>query len=156
MNIERRGADAIGELEQLWLALKNHHGSVTPEQPVRADAQSWELRRADYERWLAEDGAFVLIARQADAPVGFALVRVTHAGPTWPQPERYATVQDLCVAPGARGGGVGRALLDRVHDESGCELVELEVLSSNAPAVAFYERIGFEPHVERLRRWRAQ
>jgi RimJ/RimL family protein N-acetyltransferase len=49
---------------------------------------------------------------------------------------------------------VGRALLDRVHDESGCDVVELAVLSANAPALRFYERLGFERRVETLRRTR--
>jgi hypothetical protein len=63
VEIERRGAEAIGELEPLWLVLKNHHGACTPNGPVHDDATSWALRRRHYAQWLAEDGAFLLIAR---------------------------------------------------------------------------------------------
>jgi ribosomal protein S18 acetylase RimI-like enzyme len=63
-----------------------------------------------------------------------------------------AIVQDIAVAESARGGGIGRALLDRVHDESGCGVIQLAVLSANASAKAFYARLGFEPFVETLRR----
>jgi ribosomal protein S18 acetylase RimI-like enzyme len=155
VTIERRGADAIAELEPLWLELKNHHGACTPSLPVRGDEESWTLRRRDYVRWLAEPGAFLLLAREAGRAVGYALVRIEEAGPTWIEPERVAIVQDIAVAQSARGGGIGRALLDRVHGESGCGVIQLAVLSANASAKAFYARLGFEPFVETLRR-RAQ
>jgi ribosomal protein S18 acetylase RimI-like enzyme len=86
--------------------------------------------------------------------LGYALVWIHEGSPTWIEPERYAVVQDVAVAAEAQGSGIGRALLDRVHDESGCEIVELTVLSANAPAQRFYERIGFEPYTESLRRTR--
>ena len=152
--IERRGADALDEVESLWHALKNHHGACTPGVPVRGDAESWAMRRADYERWLAEPGAFLLIARVDGAAAGFALVRIVDGGPTWTEPARHAIVQDIAVAGDARGGGVGRALVERVHDEAGCEVVELTVLAANASARAFYDRLGFGPFAHTLRRRR--
>ena len=152
VTIERRGADAIDELEPLWLELKNHHGACTPRLPVRGDEESWTLRRRDYVRWLAEPGAFLLLARQAGRAVGYALVRIEEAGPTWIEPERVAIVQDISVAARARGAGIGRALLDRVGEESGAAVMQLAVLGANASAKAFYERLGFEPFVETLRR----
>jgi ribosomal protein S18 acetylase RimI-like enzyme len=154
VEIERHGADALDAVEPLWHALKNHHGACTPGIPIRSDAESWSLRRREYERWLAEPGAFLLIARAGGRAVAYALVRMQEAGPTWLEPARYAHVQDLAVAPEARGGGLGQALIDRVHDETGCDVVELVVLSANASARAFYDRLGFEPYAEILRRRR--
>jgi ribosomal protein S18 acetylase RimI-like enzyme len=154
VEIERRGADVIDELEPLWLVLKNHHGSVTPDSAIHDDARSWAERRASYAEWLVEEGAFALLARQDGRPVGYAITVIHPGSPTWIDPDRYAGVIDIAVAPEAQGAGVGRALLDRVHDESGCDVIELTVLSANGPARAFYERIGFEPHSEVLRRRR--
>jgi ribosomal protein S18 acetylase RimI-like enzyme len=74
--------------------------------------------------------------------------------PTWVEPQRFAVVQDLAVAADVQGGGIGRELLDRVHDESGCDVVELAVLLANEPALRFYERLGFQPRVQTLRRRR--
>lgn len=154
VEIERRGPDVVAELEPLWLTLKNHHGSVTPGKAIHDDGASWSRRRAQYGDWLAEDGAFALVARRDALAVGYAIVLVTPGSPTWVEPARYAEVVDIAVAREAQGAGVGRALLDRVHDESGCDVVELIVLSANAPARAFYERVGFEPYSEILRRRR--
>ncbi len=53
----------------------------------------------------------------------------------------------IATASGARGRGVGGALLRRSLDHasaSGCEQVQLEVASANASAVRLYERAGFE------------
>jgi ribosomal protein S18 acetylase RimI-like enzyme len=154
VEIERRGADVVDELEPLWLTLKNHHGARTPGQAVHDDATSWNRRREEYADWIAEEGSFFLVARDGGRPVGYALVLVHPGSPTWIEPRRIALVQDLAVASDQRGKGVGRALLDRVHDESGCDVVELEVLSANEPALRFYQRLGFERRVETLRRTR--
>ena len=58
-------------------------------------------------------------------------------------------VHDLAVAPGYRGRGTGRALLDAVEREArarGACKVTLEVLEGNAPARRAYERAGFRPY----------
>lgn len=154
VEIGRHGAEAIDELEALWLTLKNHHGACTPDDPVRDDTESWRMRREEYREWLGEDGAFLLIAREGGRAVGFALVRPHGPGPTWVEPARYAVVQDLAVAADAQGGGVGRRLIECVHAESGCETVELVVLDANDSAARFYERIGFTPWAVTLRRTR--
>jgi ribosomal protein S18 acetylase RimI-like enzyme len=154
VEIARHGAEALSEIEPLWLTLKNHHGECTPDLAVHDDAASWRMRRAEYAQWLQEDGAFLLVARDDGRAVGFVLVRPHGPSPTWVEPDRYAIVQDLAVCADAQGGGIGRQLLERVHDESGCELVELAVLSANDAAMRFYERLGFAPWAVTLRRAR--
>jgi len=152
VEIRRHGAEVLDELEPLWLTLKNHHGACTPDLPVHDDATSWRMRRAEYATWLLQDGAFLLVARDDGRAIGFALVRPHGPGPTWIDPGRYAIVQDLVVAADAQGGGIGRRLIERVHDESGCDIVQLDVLSANDAAMRFYERLGFAPWAVTLRR----
>lgn len=50
------------------------------------------------------------------------------------------------VAPEARGKGVGRLLLEHVleHARDRVEQVHLSVTTTNAPAVALYEHLGFK------------
>lgn len=55
-------------------------------------------------------------------------------------------IADVRVAPGHRGRGVGRGLMDRALDhgrELGARTAWLEVTHVNAPAVRAYRRMGF-------------
>lgn len=59
---------------------------------------------------------------------------------------RRLTIEDIEVAPGHRGRGIGRALMecaDGFARERGAEHLWLEVSSVNAPAVHAYRRMGF-------------
>ena len=57
-------------------------------------------------------------------------------------------VRDLFVAPGARRGGIARALLDHVIAEArvaGALRVSLQTEPENGPALALYASLGFRP-----------
>lgn len=54
-------------------------------------------------------------------------------------------LEDLYVRPGARGSGLGKALLAslaRVAAERGCGRLEWSVLDWNEPAIGFYRSLG--------------
>lgn len=150
MRIDREGPEAVGELEPLWLALREHHGEVAPELgPLQTPEESWRRRRADYVRWLEQPDSFVLVARDDDGhAVGYALVVVHDTGGSlWTGiGSRLADVETLSVLPEARGDGVGKRLLDAAAArarELGIPQLELTVVASNADARRFYEREGF-------------
>lgn len=57
-----------------------------------------------------------------------------------------AELDRVCVAPGARGLGVGRSLvglLAQDAEQHGIEVIGLEVRGNNHGAIALYERCGF-------------
>jgi len=89
--------------------------------------------------------AEALIAERDGAPLGFALWFYsvsTFDG----RPKLY--VEDVCVEPAARGGGIGRAIfveLARRALAAGCSRMEWSVLDWNAPSIAFYRSIGALP-----------
>ncbi|GGM95757.1 N-acetyltransferase [Terrabacter tumescens] len=88
------------------------------------------------------EGAWLVQARDADGVLGSAGL-----GSHW-EPERAttATLFGMYVAPRARGGGVGEALVRAVLDEArrlGKSEVVLEVTSSNTAAEGLYARCGF-------------
>jgi GNAT superfamily N-acetyltransferase len=108
---------------------------------VRADPASL-ARHLFGPRPMAE----VLIAEdEAARPIGFALF--FHNFSTFEgRPGIY--LEDLYVAPEARGSGAGKALLKRLAQlavERDCGRLEWAVLDWNEPAIAFYRSIGARP-----------
>lgn len=155
--IERVGAERIEEMEPLYLALHEHHTAIRPALaggPAREAAESWQRRRRRYRDWLAQPGAFALLARGEDgAAVGFAVVTVEAGYDSWHCGERLGEVHDIALLPAARGGGLGSELLARVAAElaaDGVEYYRLLVLDGNDDAVRFYERAGLGTVVQQM------
>lgn len=86
--------------------------------------------------------AEVFIAESRGAAVGFALF--FHSFSTFEgRPGIY--LEDLFVAPEARGTGAGKALLSALAALAltrGCARLEWSVLDWNEPAIAFYRALG--------------
>ncbi|WP_455374079.1 GNAT family N-acetyltransferase [Limibacillus halophilus] len=105
-------------------------------------AHHLEEERAEFwESFLRREGMgdIVLVAERDGELQGFiALVREGEEG-------YDGVVENLHVAPGGRGGGIGRRLLaeacHRLRDQGG-KSVCLWVFDSNAAAFAFYKRLG--------------
>ena len=62
--------------------------------------------------------------------------KMRHRGDIW----------GIYVAPAARGTGLGRRIMEHIldHARSRVMQVHLSVTTNNAPAVALYEKLGFE------------
>jgi GNAT superfamily N-acetyltransferase len=92
---------------------------------------------------LATPGAFSLIARLDDEPVGLANC---FTGYSTFAASPLVNIHDMVVLPAARGHGVGRALLQAVEAEAlkrGACKITLEVLSGNAVAKGLYQACGY-------------
>ena len=152
--IARAGAEALDRLAPLWLALHRHHRDVGGDAlgPYVDDETSWRARRELYAGFLAK-GGFVLLAERDGELIGYATVAISPVGETlmpdtWRTGERVAEVETLCVAPHARGAGVGSELLDRIDAEleaEGVRDVLIGALVTNTDAIRLYERRGFRP-----------
>lgn len=93
----------------------------------------------------AHPAAEALIAERDGTAVGMALF--FHNFSTWTG-WRGLYLEDLYVTPAGRGAGAGTALLRRLAAlavERGCTRLDWSVLDWNAPALAFYQRLGAEP-----------
>ena len=146
----RRGtAEDIDRLEPLWLALHGHHATLASMQPVRTPAASWERRRGQYLEWLAKDDYTLLIAERDGEAIGYAVVSISDHGPaTWDVGDNVAEIETLSVLESERGAGVGRALTDAAVDvakAAGGRATFVGVAHTNADAIRFYEREGFDP-----------
>ena len=160
MELTRGGPEDIEELGPLWLALFRHHTDVATGigRPFTDEERSWPHRAALYREWLAQPPSFVLIARdEAGAAAGYAMVRVREPDDevldTWQADELIAELETFVVAEGARGQGLGSALLDGVEQELrrlGVRDLGVGVLAGNERARRLYESRGFKPEMLHL------
>lgn len=104
------------------------------------DAAELGRRRAD----VLARGLPHVVAERAGTVIGFA-----YAGPYRTRPAYRHTVEDsVYVAHGLSGGGVGRALLERVValcEAAGCrQMVAVIGDSGNAGSIRLHESLGFQ------------
>lgn len=102
-----------------------------------------EVRTALVPGLAATPGAFSLIARMDDEPIGLANC---FTGFSTFAARPLVNIHDVVVLPGHRGRGIARALFASVEAEAralGACKVTLEVLSGNAPARALYASLGY-------------
>jgi mycothiol synthase len=123
-----------GSDDATWLALNAEAFADHPEQGRTTQADLDARLSSD---WFDPAGFF--LAERNGSVVGFHWTKVQ-------EPGRLGEVYVIGVAPGAQGGGVGRALtLHGLHHlcSIGLREVLLYVEADNAPAVAVYQRLGF-------------
>ncbi len=141
---------AAGELHRvraLWLDLHTHHLAVDPSiRPGVPPDESWARRAAQYAEWLAQPGAFALVAERDGGPAGYAVVSIGPPDDTYLVGRVMARLESLSVAPAARGAGVGGALLAAVRARLGAlgaEILFVSAFAANAGARRFYLAHGF-------------
>lgn len=150
VEIVRGGVELLDQARPLWLALRTHHNRIAPDLgPVREDDETWRRRRAQYETWLEDERAFVLLARRAGRVVGYAFFRVEAvSSPTWEKGGFAGDLETLSILPEARGTGLGARLIALVRDEvtrQGYTDLHITAVATNHDALRFYEREGFTP-----------
>ena len=150
MRIELAGIERVDEVRELWLDLHRHHRAVVGALPLLDDDEaSWQRRRALYVERLRAQTAFLAVAVDRRAPVGYALVCIEQ-GPddTFPFGNTYAELYSLSVAARHRGRGIGTQLLDFVDAELARRSIrdlKVAVMTGNTGAQRLYERRGLRP-----------
>lgn len=93
---------------------------------------------------LRSPSATVLVARENDALIGMASVQLVISTA---EGAPSAWVEDVCVADMARGRGIGRHLVEAAlawARDRGATRAQLLADLDNAPALAFYARLGWQ------------
>ena len=111
------------------------------------------LARAFIAERLARSESVIFLAERGGRAVGFVQLYPLFSS-TAARPRRLWLLNDLFVAPSARGGGVARALLDRARrlgEETGAAGLELATARTNTPAQRLYESLGWRQDEQFLR-----
>ena len=134
--VRRLGPDEWRELRALRLRAladaPDAFGATLADEETQPDA-SWQ-------HWFGPGDRVVVVAELLGRPVGMA-----SGGPA-PSDEPAAGLYSMWVEPAARGTGVAGAIVDAVMEwalGAGFPVLGLGVTTSNARAIALYERLGF-------------
>jgi ribosomal protein S18 acetylase RimI-like enzyme len=137
-----------------------HHAEVAslPSEVAgfRDPGEAWEQCRAQFEGWMSEGDAWLLIAEQQGSPVGFAFFRIRDGDPAFTTEDRIAELEALSVPPELRRWGIGSLIMEEVERllaRAGISFIALSLVAGNDDALRFYERWGIAPaHVRCLGR----
>jgi GNAT superfamily N-acetyltransferase len=125
---------------------------------LESDFQPQRRKQLAALRWILDHPAQgrLFVARKGEKVVGMAnaLISISTAegGPV-------LILEDVILAAGHRGGGYGRRLVEHVlRWAAGEGMARVTLLSDkdNAPALGFYEKLGFEKSAMVVRRKRLQ
>jgi ribosomal protein S18 acetylase RimI-like enzyme len=140
-------ADA-GELARVHVkSWRETYPGLLPQAYLNRMSPAQHAHRFRRELMRARPGQVTLIAEGIDGAVGYASGALSRGGRRGADCEVFT----LYVVRAAQGVGVGRALLQasaRVLRAEGAKSLMLSVLSRNAPARAFYERLGGQAYAE--------
>lgn len=152
------GRDEIDRVAPLFKQLVGFHREVVEGTwPVRDEGAAWEIRRRQYEEWLGEGSARMLVAvpagDRAAAALGYAVLSLKPSMASWDVGERVGELETLAVAEEARGGGIGTLLIEACRERLRAEGVShwaVGVVEANEGATRLYERAGFRPYYREL------
>jgi ribosomal protein S18 acetylase RimI-like enzyme len=111
------------------------------------------LARAFIAERLTRKESVIFLAERDGRPVGFVQLYPLFSS-TAARPRRLWLLNDLYVAPEARSGGVGRALMDRARqlaEATDAVGLELATARTNVRAQALYESLGYRVDDQFLR-----
>ena len=132
-----------GAAVALWTALHREHEAQDPRYRLSDDAAArWAT---DFGTWARSDADRIWLADlDGESPVALLSAHLYTPAPTF-QPSVMVYVDDLYVAPSARGLGTAQALLDEARAwalANGATEIRAGVLATNPAGRAFWARAG--------------
>ena len=127
---------------RLWQALQDEQAGLDPAHRLAPDAA--ERWANDVREWVRSPVDAVLVAEREGEVVGLVTAHPHRPAPLYAD-RLLVWLDDLYVAPEARGTGIGSALLDAAETFAralGAEAVEAGIRAANGPMRAMWARRG--------------
>lgn len=129
----------------LWQRLMTEHEAFDARFVLSDDAlERWHN---DFPHWVHDDARRVFVAESDSEIVGFVIAQRWSPPPIHPA-ELEVYIDQIYLAPEARGQGAGRDLVDAVStwaQKIGATRLRLAVLAANADGRAFWEKLHAQP-----------
>ncbi|MGN1345883.1 MAG: GNAT family N-acetyltransferase [Eubacteriales bacterium] len=109
---------------------------------------------ANFNAMLAHPDHRIFIAEADGTVAGYVFAVIKHARnhSTYVDFDQFY-IDDICVAERFRRHGIASALFERCTEQAradGCYNIELNVFCFNGDAIAFYEKMGMRPMIQRM------
>ncbi|MEM1269095.1 MAG: GNAT family N-acetyltransferase [Bacteroidota bacterium] len=138
------------DLTNMWRALQTEQAGFDERfRPAADGAERWRNEVAD---WIRSDAHRLLVAEIDGRRVGFLAAGPWHAPPVY-EPAFEVYISEIYVQPEHRRRGLARALVEAAQawaNGLGGVRLRLGVLANNAPALAFWARLGARPFATEL------
>ena len=121
------------------------HAELVPEIIQIADPI---MTQEGFDDVLNDPSKTLFVAEIGEDVVGVALVELRKSidDPIFRQ-RRYVHINEIAVATSRRGWGIGRLLMERIHQWGRAQCIaeiELQVWERNEKAIGFYETLGYQ------------
>lgn len=140
-------------IDDLEVLERFQQGVVTAERPFDPLLRETGARYYDIAGLLTNPDLRVLLAEHEGTAIACAFARIDTPRP-WFRHTREAYLGLMYTEPDWRGRGVNARLIAALKAwclEQGAQALRLEVYAGNTPAIAAYERAGFETCVLEMR-----
>ena len=157
MTIRPAASEEVDRIVDIWFDSAEHHAALEPGRyhvPARESIVERYRSGSQYPAEISE--RITLVAETETGVVGFVDAWIDTPFDPMHQPMRYCFVADLAVAQSQRGSGIGEQLMQAVEEWAkthAARFVVLEANVHNPRAIAFYQRVGYQPATTTLLRW---
>ena len=142
----------LEQLNELMFELHHHHYLASPEHFKTAEEIEQEKSIA---RYLDDPECLVYVALKGELIVGFVTGYFCELISTVSKTVQMGSIDELYVLPDYRKESIAESLfekLERTFDDYGVQQVFVEVWDFNSPAKHFYQKMGFIPHIQWMRK----
>lgn len=131
--------DNVNIIKELWEKNRKYHENISEFFGDSYRDIDFESRIKGFEA-LDEDSMKITVARDDDRLIGYCISTAVNG---------KGEVESIHVDENARGGGVGRQLVES-HlgwmKDKGCTVIGVTVSQENEPTIGFYRKLGFYPN----------
>ena len=142
----------LEQLNELMFELHHHHYLASPEHFKTAEEIEQEKSIA---RYLDDPECLVYVALKGELIVGFVTGHFCELISTVSKTVQMGSIDELYVLPDCRKESIAESLFEklvRTLDDYGVQQVFVEVWDFNSPAKHFYQKMGFIPHIQWMRK----
>jgi GNAT superfamily N-acetyltransferase len=152
MKLRPARKEDINDVVRLWREMWEIHAGLDAKNFQLTDAAN-NVMQEWYQGLVDHPSAIIIVAEHGGDIAGYICAIITENPPTVPYPY-IGYISEISVAKRYQNAGVGRALVEEAHKwfrQNKINIVEVNVSVKNRDAKMFWQKMGYEDFLEKLR-----